>query len=110
MNKKKESIINSDVNNFLHILDKLDSAYRNNNELNIYKLPCILERQATRLYTHYEDWTTINDDIKFMDNIKSRISIVELNNNLKEFIKEQDDFELGMMYYTAMLLSISKAI
>ena len=110
MNKKKESIINDNVNNFLHILNKLDSAYRNNNELNIYKLPCILEREATRLYTHYEDWTTINDDIKYMDSIKSRISVVELNNNLKEFIKEQDDFEMGMMYYTARLLSISKAI
>lgn len=110
MNKKKESIINSDVNNFLHMLEKLDSAYRNNNEVNIYKLPCIVEREATRLYTHYEDWTTINDDIKFMDNIKSRIQVIELNSNLKQFIKEQDDFELGMMYYTARLLSISKTI
>jgi hypothetical protein len=110
MNQKKENIINNEVSNFIHMLEKLDSAYRNNNEVNIYKLPCIVEREATRLYTHYEDWTTINNDLEVMDKIKSRIQDIELNSNLKEFIKEQDDYELGMMYYTARLLSISKAI
>lgn len=101
MNQKKESILNDNINNFINALNTLDFAYNIRNEVNIYKYPCIVERYATRLVTHFEDWTTISNDLKYKEYINSRLknSIKNINENLKQFIKEQQEIS-GMMYYT----------
>jgi hypothetical protein len=113
MNQKKESILNDNINNFLCALGTLNFAYSNRNELNIYKYPCIVERYATRLITHYEDWTTINNDLQYKEKINNRLqcshALESLNDNLIQFIKEQQNID-GMMYYTYELLKCANII
>lgn len=112
MNQKKENILLQDnVNNFIMAFNTLNLAYSNRNELNIYKYPCIVERYATRLYTQFEDWTTINNDLQYKEKINVRLqnNIKGINQNLKEFVKEQQDVD-GMLFYTYQLLSVAKII
>jgi hypothetical protein len=105
MNNKKVEILRNNIHNFNVALDALNYAYLIRNEIIIYKYPCLVEREATRLYTHFEDWTTINNDLhykEFINNILRR-TIKDLDNNLIGFIKEQNEID-GMMYYTYILL------
>lgn len=111
MNNKKENILNDNVLNFIEALEKLDFAYSNNSELNICKFPCIVERYATRLITHFEDWTTATNDMQYRESINTKLqnSILHMHENLKQFIKEQQDID-SMMYYTYKLLHCAKII
>jgi hypothetical protein len=112
MNQKKESILLQDnINNFINAFNTLNLAYSNRNELNIYKYPCIVERYATRLITHFEDWTTCNDDLKYKEHINKRLqnNITDINSNLKQFAKEQQEVS-GMLYYTYQLLNGARVL
>ena len=112
MNNKKESILLQDnINNFVNALNTLNLAYSNRNELNIYKYPCITERYATRLITHFEDWTTINNDLDYKKRINERLrnNIKDLHINLVQFIQEQHDVD-GMLYYTYKLLNSARIV
>jgi hypothetical protein len=112
VNQKKESILIQDnVNNFINAFNTLDFAYNSRKEINIYKYPCIVERYATRLITHFEDWTTINNDLKYKDHINKRLqnNIKDINSNLIIFLQEQREID-GMMYYTYELLHSAKII
>lgn len=111
MNQKKESILNDNINNFLCAFNTLNFAYNSRNELNIYKYPCIVERYATRLITHFEDWTTCGNDLEYKERINKRLqnNITDVNSNLKVFLQEQREVS-GMMYYTYDLLHSAKII
>lgn len=105
MNNKKVDILRSETNNFIDVLTWLNTAYIMKSENNIYKYTCMCERDATRLYTHFEDWTTSNNDLHYKEFINNILqgTIKNLNNNLMVFIQEQRNID-GMMYYTYTLL------
>lgn len=110
MNNKKRAILGNDISNFIRALDNLNLAYITNNDINLFMRPSVVERYATRLYTHYEDWTTINNDLEVMDWIKKNLANITMTKNCKQFIEEQTDFEFGMLYYTAKLLNLARII
>ncbi|NFH40739.1 hypothetical protein [Clostridium sporogenes] len=116
MNQKKERVLKTDIDNFLTYLEKLDFTYRVrtlSSDWNGHILTSVVERYATRLYTHYEDWTTINNDLKYLEMIKTDIYNYlkddSLHENLKQFIQEQKELD-KMMYYTHTLLSYARVI
>ncbi len=107
MNFKKEMALKQDTEEFLITLNRLNSAYITGNEMSIYKNTCKVERWATRLYTHFEDWTTSTNDMQYKNSITeiiyNRLVNKELHENLKQFIEEQQEID-GMMYYTYILV------
>lgn len=111
MNNKKEIILNNNIYNFVSAFNSLNNAYTFNNELNIYKYICILEREATRLFTHFEDWTTNTNELTYKEYINKRMlnQIKDINSNLKAFIQEQQQID-RMMYYTYMLLHSARIL
>lgn len=113
MNSKKESILKDNIYNFTEAVQQLNNGYVFRNELKMNKYIPIVERYATRLYTHYEDWTTSSNDLFYLDKIKKMIfnnlDKESLHENLTTFIKEQSDID-NMMYYTYELLHLAKIL